>query len=123
MGTTAPSLKQANIHVPNNQPFTSCLLPFQRILPKAACLPTFTTSTTTTPVSNSCTCSGLQPGHWADQRWRLWCQQGPLLPQGGEGYLQEQVRALQREDLLHPKRGDLQARYVQELHRGHRDQH
>merc|ERR1712202_98513 len=113
----------ASQHVPNYQPFTSCLLPFQCLLPKAACLSTFTTSTTTTPVSNSCTSSGLQPGYWADQRGRLWRQQGPLLPQGGEGNLQEQVRALQREDLLYPKRGDLRACDVQELHRGDRDQH
>merc|ERR1712096_75844 len=70
-------------HVPSFQPFASCLLPFQRFLPKA--LPAFSTSTTTTPVSNSCTSSGLQPGHWADQRRGLWGQQGPLLPQGGEG--------------------------------------
>merc|ERR1712183_837325 len=89
---------------------------FQCLLPKAACLPTFTSPTTTTPVSNSCTCSGLQSGHWADQRGGIRRQQGPLLPQGGEGYLQEQVRALQREDLLYPKRGDLRARDVQELH-------
>merc|ERR1712202_77005 len=52
-------------HVSNHQPFTTCLLSFQCLLPKA--LPAFTSSTTT-PVSNSCTSPGLQPGHWADQR-------------------------------------------------------
>merc|ERR1712183_573220 len=64
-------------HVPNHQPFASCLLSFQCLLPKAACLPTFTSPSTTTPVSNSCTCSGLQPGHWADQRGGIRRQQGP----------------------------------------------
>merc|ERR1712096_411322 len=49
-------------------------------------------------------------------------QQRPLLPQGGEGHLQEQVRALQGENLLDTKRGDLQSSHVQELYRSHRDQ-
>merc|ERR1712096_393690 len=59
----------ASQHVPNLHSFVTCLLPFKCLLSKAdRPLPTFTTSSTTTSVSNTCTSSGLQPRHWADQR-------------------------------------------------------
>merc|ERR1712096_246177 len=61
MGTTAPSCKQVNMYQTTS---LLLLVSCQCLLPKAACLPTFTSPSTTTPVSNSCTCSGLQPGHF-----------------------------------------------------------
>merc|ERR1712119_15764 len=99
-------------------------LVFPMFLPDSeTSLSSWRTTTSTCPVSNSCTSPGLQPRHRADQCWGLRRQQRPLLPQGGEGHLQEQVRALQGENLLDTERGDLQSSYVQELYRGHRDQH
>merc|ERR1712096_591848 len=51
-------------HVSKLQPFVTSLLPFKCFLSKAdrsRCLPAFTTSSTTTSVSNTCTSSGLNP--------------------------------------------------------------
>merc|ERR1712179_605422 len=79
-------------------------------------------STTTPCVPNTCTYPGISSRHRADQCGGLRCQQGPLLSHGGEGGVREPVRALHREDLLHPEQGDLRSKAFQQLYRGHRDQ-
>merc|ERR1719233_2289074 len=51
----------------------------------------------------------------------LRCQQGPLLPHGREGGVREPVRALHRENLLHPEQRVLCSKAVQQLYWSHRD--